>query len=146
MEKYDKLMVNNLTFETLNPENIIAKLYTSNFDEEYKNNIIVMINNSILQEDHRLYQNIINRIVNDKSLSTRFDKPEYKELDKDCSKQFETTHDYAGKSYTTVKNNLGNNINLQSKLKKYIKIYKNKNSTDEIIKNKKLLNNIKKKI
>ena len=56
MEKYDKLKVNNLTFETLDPKNIIAKLYTNNFDEEYKNKIIVMINYSIRQKDHCLYK------------------------------------------------------------------------------------------
>jgi hypothetical protein len=151
MEKHDKINVNNLTFETLDPENIIAKLYTSNFDEEYKDTIIVMINNSITQKDHRLYQNIINHIVHDKNLSTGFEEldheePEYNKLDEVITTRIETINDYAGNLYNiTVTNNLDNNVNLQSKLKKYIKIYKNKDSTYDIIKKKKLLNNIKKK-
>jgi hypothetical protein len=69
MENHDKLKVNNLTFESLDPENIIAKLYTSNFDDGYKNKITVMINYSIMQKDRRLYQAVINRVVHDKNLS-----------------------------------------------------------------------------
>jgi hypothetical protein len=44
LDKYDKMIVNNLIVETLNPENIIAKLYNSGYSEEEKNNIIVNIN------------------------------------------------------------------------------------------------------
>ena len=166
MEKYDKLKVNNLTFETLDPKNIIAKLYTSGFDEEYKNKIIVMINHSITQTDTCLYQNIINRIVNDKNISTCFDEQEYKEQeykeqeyeeqeyekqeynisDEDGTKHFEITQTYANKPYHIpsvnfkIKINL-ENITLNSKLNKYIKTCQTKeDNTDELVKKKEFLN------
>ena len=135
MDKHDKLKVNNLTFETLDPKNIIAKLYTSNFDEEYKDNIIVMINNSIMQKDHCLYQNIINRVVNDKSLSTCFDEEpeyEYEHEEPEYEEPVNTTRfvtlrnsadNLAPKPVTNFKVtvNLENNGHLDGKLTKYIK-------------------------
>jgi hypothetical protein len=45
LDKYDKMIVNNLIVETLDPENIIAKLYNGNFTAEEKNNIIIKLNN-----------------------------------------------------------------------------------------------------
>jgi hypothetical protein len=45
LDKHDKMIVNNLIVETLDPENIIAKLYNGNFSDEVKNNIIVNLNN-----------------------------------------------------------------------------------------------------
>jgi hypothetical protein len=45
LDKHDKMVVNNLIVETLDPENVIAKLYNSGYSEEEKNNIIVKINN-----------------------------------------------------------------------------------------------------
>jgi hypothetical protein len=143
MEKYDKLKANNLTFETLDPKNIIAKLYTSNFDEEYKDNIIVMINHSIMQNDHRLYQNIINRVVNDKSLSTCFDEepeheyeheePEYEEPVN--TTRIDTLRNSAEKSYHTqsinVKNKISlDNVTLHGKLTKYIKAQQSKDNQE----------------
>jgi hypothetical protein len=137
MEKHDKLKVNNLTFETLDPKNIIAKLCTSNFDEEYKNNIVVMINNSIMQNDHRLYQNIINRVVNDKSLSTCFEEPEYEYEEPEYNKsdelnttRIDTLRNSADNPLSKavdfkVKVNLENNTHLQSKMTKYIKSLQN---------------------
>jgi hypothetical protein len=44
LDKHDKMIVNNLIVETLDPENIVAKLYNSGYSEEEKNNIIVNIN------------------------------------------------------------------------------------------------------
>jgi hypothetical protein len=200
MEKHDKLKVNNLTFETLDPKNIIAKLYTSGFDEEYKNKIIAMINNSIMQKDHRLYKSIINRIVNDKNLSTCFEEYEYEDdeyeyedeedqeyredldqeyredldqeyredldqeyredldqeyredldqeyredLDQDQSHD-RIDNDVAENTYNTQAVNLKvkinfDNMNLQSKMDKYIKTNQNKDKTDEIVKKKDFLN------
>jgi len=49
MENYNTINVNNLICETLHPNNIIAKIYTSNLSEEYKNKIII-INNSIIKK------------------------------------------------------------------------------------------------
>jgi sugar lactone lactonase YvrE len=142
MEKYDKLKVNNLTFETLHPKNIIAKLYTSNFDKKYKDKIIVMINNSIMQNDNHLYQTIINRVVNDKTLSTFFDNEE-DELN--TTTRIVNIHNYADKSYHTQPINVNNKINLdnvtlQSKLTKYIKLQQNNDNIDEIVKKKEFLN------
>jgi YVTN family beta-propeller protein len=62
MENYDKVCVNNLICETLHPDNIIAKLYTSNISDEYKNKLIVMMNDSILKKDFNSYKKIISRI------------------------------------------------------------------------------------
>jgi hypothetical protein len=45
LDKYDKMIVNNLIVETLDPENIIAKLYNGNLSFEEKNAIIVNLNN-----------------------------------------------------------------------------------------------------
>jgi len=52
MEKYDTINVNNLICETLHPNNIIAKLFTSNLSQEYKNKLII-INNSIMKKEYK---------------------------------------------------------------------------------------------
>jgi hypothetical protein len=138
MEKYDKVKVNNLTVETLDPENIIAKLYTSGYDDEYKNKIIVMINYSITQKDTGLYQNIINRIINDKNVNTCFEEPEYNNLDEDDTTRIETIDNYAEKSHRNqdidfkANINLENNTQLQSKLTKYIKTQQNKDDVESV--------------
>ena len=51
MEKYDKVIVNNLICETLHPNNIIAKLIKNNYTEEYKNKLIILINEYIINKD-----------------------------------------------------------------------------------------------
>jgi uncharacterized repeat protein (TIGR03803 family) len=61
MEKYEKIKVNNIMCETLHPNNIIAKLY-SDYEEEYKNKIIYIMNESINKNDKNSYIKIINRI------------------------------------------------------------------------------------
>jgi hypothetical protein len=138
MEKHDKLKVNNLTFETLDPKNIIAQLYTSNFDEEYKNKIVVMLNHSIMQKDHRLYQNIINRVVNDKSLSMCFEEHEHNKIDNVVAKPVKQNNTFAPQSHQEQRQrqrqrrsakikmnlNLVDNVNSQSNVDEYIKMYK----------------------
>jgi hypothetical protein len=62
MEKYEKIKVNNMICESLHPENVIAKLYKSNYDEEYKNKIIVIMNESINNNNHTSYKKIVKRI------------------------------------------------------------------------------------
>jgi hypothetical protein len=62
METEDKINVNNLICETLNPNNIIAKLYTSAYTQEVKNKIINMLNECINSNDHNSYKRIINRL------------------------------------------------------------------------------------
>jgi hypothetical protein len=62
MYEYDKMNVNNLICETLHPNNIISKLYTTNFGKEYKNKLVVMMNDSILKNDDTTYKKIVGRI------------------------------------------------------------------------------------
>jgi uncharacterized repeat protein (TIGR03803 family) len=64
MNKYEKIKVNNIICESLHPNNIIAKLYNSNYDEEYKNKIICIMNESINKNDRKSYMNIVKRITN----------------------------------------------------------------------------------
>jgi uncharacterized delta-60 repeat protein len=45
LDKHDKMIVNNLIVETLDPENIVAKLYDGSFKTEERNNIIIILNN-----------------------------------------------------------------------------------------------------
>jgi hypothetical protein len=45
LDKHDKMIVNNLIVETLDPENIVAKLYNGSLTETKKNTIIVNLNN-----------------------------------------------------------------------------------------------------
>jgi hypothetical protein len=51
MEKYDKVIVNNLICETLHPNNIIAKIIKNNYTEEYKNKLIVLMNKYIINKE-----------------------------------------------------------------------------------------------
>jgi uncharacterized delta-60 repeat protein len=44
MEKHHIINVNNIMVETLNPKNVIAKLYTNNYDPEEKTKLILEIN------------------------------------------------------------------------------------------------------
>jgi hypothetical protein len=62
MEKYEKIKVNNIICETLHPNNIIAKLYNSNYGEEYKNKIIYIMNESINKNDKNSYTKIVKHI------------------------------------------------------------------------------------
>ena len=64
MEKYERIQVNNLICETLHPSNVIAKLYNAQLDEDYKNTLIVMMNNSIMKNDYPTYKNIFSRLLN----------------------------------------------------------------------------------
>jgi len=62
LEEYGTVLVNNLICETLHPDNIIARLYTSNYSEEYKNNIIYIMNDSLIKKDLTSYKNMVNRL------------------------------------------------------------------------------------
>ena len=62
MEKYDTVNVNNIICETLHPENIIAKLYTSYISEDYKNKITIAINDTIQNNDYSSYKKIEQRL------------------------------------------------------------------------------------
>ena len=45
MEKHTAMLVNEMKVETLDPKNIVAKLYTDNYSPEQKQKIILQINN-----------------------------------------------------------------------------------------------------
>jgi hypothetical protein len=51
MEKHEKMKVNNMTVETMNPKNIIAKLYSGKYSEIEKNNLIIDINECMKKND-----------------------------------------------------------------------------------------------
>lgn len=61
MEKHDKMIVNNLIVETLHPKNIIAKIYMNKFGygNDYKNKLVVLMNESIKKNDHNSYKKIV---------------------------------------------------------------------------------------
>ena len=110
-----------------------------------------MINSSITQNDHNLYQNIINLIVNDNHCSTCFEEPEYKpiecnKLDENDTTKVEIINDYYvdnlyNKQPVNVKVKLNlDNVTLHNKLTKYTKTYQNKDNVDEIVKKKEFLN------
>jgi hypothetical protein len=60
LDEHNVMSVNNIICETLHPNNIIAKLYTSSLSEAYKNNIIYMLNDSLKKKDLASYKTIIN--------------------------------------------------------------------------------------
>jgi hypothetical protein len=62
MENYDVINVNNLICETLDPVNFIAKLYNSPFNEDYKDKLIVTINDSLKRKDYSSYKKAISII------------------------------------------------------------------------------------
>jgi hypothetical protein len=59
---HSTLSVNNMVCETLHPDNIIAKLYTSNISHTYKNEVIALMNDSLKKKDINTYKTIINRL------------------------------------------------------------------------------------
>ena len=50
MEKYDKIIVNNLICETLHPRNMLAKLYNNNNYEDYNINLENVFNPLVLKK------------------------------------------------------------------------------------------------
>ena len=60
LANHGRINVNNITCETLHPENVIAKLYQSNLSESYKNKLVAVMNNSLLERDIQAYKRIIN--------------------------------------------------------------------------------------
>jgi alpha-tubulin suppressor-like RCC1 family protein len=60
LKKHDKMIVNNLIVETLDPNNIIAKLYF--LPEEIKEEIIIKLNKTIINNNIREYIKIYNQL------------------------------------------------------------------------------------
>lgn len=59
MEKHMGMLVNGMKVETLDPKNIVAKLYTNNYSHEQKEKIILQINN-YSQNHYNKYSNFNN--------------------------------------------------------------------------------------
>lgn len=56
MEEYDTISVNNMTCETLHPNNLVAKLYNSKLTPEFKQNMIIKMNKSIKDDNYESYK------------------------------------------------------------------------------------------
>ena len=54
--------VNNLICETLHPENVVAKLYSSNYSVSYKNNVVILLNDTLIKKDFKSYKSIVDRL------------------------------------------------------------------------------------
>ena len=61
MEDYSEMIVNNLTCETLHPDNIIAKLYTKKckYTYEVRDKIYMLLKECLQIEDYKTYNHII---------------------------------------------------------------------------------------
>jgi hypothetical protein len=62
LEEYGKMNVNNMICETLHPKNIIAKLHTNGYSEEFKNKIVVLMNDSISKKNIMAYKSIVGNL------------------------------------------------------------------------------------
>jgi uncharacterized repeat protein (TIGR03803 family) len=62
MEEYNFVNVNNMICETLHPNNIVAKLYTNHYSNEYKNNVVVLLNECIEKRDYATYKRLTSGI------------------------------------------------------------------------------------
>ena len=63
LDNYDRINVNNLICETLHPENIIAKLYSNNYTDNARNNIIIKMNASLEARDFPAYKDIVKQLT-----------------------------------------------------------------------------------
>ena len=64
LSEYGNINVNNMTCETLHPENMIAKLYTNNYSDDERNRLMFELNESSEQRNLTTYKTIVNKIVN----------------------------------------------------------------------------------
>ena len=62
LEDYGKMNVNNMICETLHPKNIIAKLHTNGYSDEFKNKIVVLMNDSISKKNVMAYKSIVGNL------------------------------------------------------------------------------------
>ena len=63
MEKHSEMRINNLICETLNPNNIIAKLYTKKckYTNAVRDNIVVLLKECLKKQDYEGYNRIVGR-------------------------------------------------------------------------------------
>jgi uncharacterized delta-60 repeat protein len=112
MEKHYYMNVNNMKVETLNPKNIVAKLYTGNYNEDEKLKIILEINEQSKNNIHNLnnykkyngyngYENITHNITRRRFAVLRYN-PFISKLNFHTKKHFS----FPNNSYNkTIKNN-----------------------------------------
>ncbi len=62
MENHEKIIINNMIVETLHPKNIIAKIYSGNFNKKEKKNIIIEINDCIKDNNLKKFKEICNKL------------------------------------------------------------------------------------
>jgi hypothetical protein len=62
LAKHTVMNVNGLICETLHPENIIAKLYTKEFDYTERHDIVFQMNNSLEKKDLQGYKSALQRL------------------------------------------------------------------------------------
>jgi len=62
LNEHGKMTVNNLVCETLHPDNVIAKLYNSNYSADKQHFLINQLNRSLTERDLPTYKKIINTL------------------------------------------------------------------------------------
>ena len=62
LENYSKININNIMCETLHPDNIIARLYTTNYTDDERYKLIFDLNDSLKQCDFINYKTIVNKL------------------------------------------------------------------------------------
>jgi len=60
---YSTMLINNLECETLHPDNIIAKLYTTTYTDAERVALVQEWNASLTQRDNSAYQAVVNRLT-----------------------------------------------------------------------------------
>jgi len=150
MEKHEKIKINHLVCETLHPRNIIAKLYTSNLDKNYKNKITIMLNDSIHKNDYSIYKKII-EMIDDGSLDFEDEDEDPVEVEEEEEeqpiiekKEAKIEIKYDPKKSGPIVFNCFSNTNLQSKMEKYTSKQNANNDVSEIMKKKEFLEQVKK--
>ena len=61
-DNYSLMKVNNIVCETLDPNNVVARLYNSNLGEEYKKKIISTANHTTKKRNIRAYSSVVNKL------------------------------------------------------------------------------------
>jgi uncharacterized delta-60 repeat protein len=127
MEKHYIISINNMKVETLNPKNIIAKLYTSNYDEEEKTKIILEINensknninnisiNNISINNHNNFEKMTNNRTVRKLSIFRFN-PNISKLNFHTKRHSMQQHNYTNRHnrISFLRNNAMSKINMHT--------------------------------
>ena len=63
LKEHGVMNVNNLLCETLHPDNIIAKLYLTNYSDEERSSIVYQMNTALLNNDVLTYKAVVDRLT-----------------------------------------------------------------------------------